>query len=307
MKALADYVHGKGLKLGIYSSPGPLTCAKFEASYGHEEQDARTFAKWGIDYLKYDWCSYSQIAKDRSMPELKKPYHVMRAALNKIDRDIVYSLCQYGNGNVWEWGTEVGGNLWRTTGDITDTWVSLSNIGFSENGHEKFAGPGHWNDPDMLVVGNVGWGPNIHPTRLTANEQITHITLWSLVSSPLLIGCDMSKLDKFTIDLLGNTEVIAVNQDPLGKPAGRRMKDLRVEMWARPLWDGTLAVGLFNRGQEATTVTAKWSDLGLKGSQPVRDLWQQKDLGVSRDSFSARVPQHGAVLVKIGKANRGSH
>ena len=301
MKALSDYVHAKGLKLGIYSSPGPLTCARFEASYNHEEQDARTFAKWGLDYLKYDWCSYSQIAKDRSLPELKKPYHVMRAALDRVDRDIVYSLCQYGNGDVWTWGAEVGGNLWRTTGDITDTWISLSNIGFSESGHEKYAGPGHWNDPDMLVVGRVGWGPNIHPTRLTPNEQITHITLWALVSSPLLIGCDMSELDKFTVDVLSNDEVIDVNQDPLGKPAGRRMQDGRVEVWARPLWDGTLAVGLFNRGQQAAKVTARWSDLGLQGGQPVRDLWQQKDLGVFRDSFSATVPQHGAVLVKIGR------
>jgi alpha-galactosidase len=306
MKALSDYVHGKGLKLGIYSSPGPLTCAKFEASYNHEEQDARTFAKWGLDYLKYDWCSYSQIAKDRSLPELKKPYHVMRAALDKVDRDIVYSLCQYGNGDVWTWGVEVGGNLWRTTGDITDTWISLSNIGFSESGHEKYAGPGHWNDPDMLVVGRVGWGPNIHPTRLTPNEQITHITLWALVSSPLLIGCDMSELDKFTVDVLSNDEVIDVNQDPLGKPAGRRMQDGRLEVWARPLWDGTVAVGLFNRGQQAANVTARWSDLGLQGSQPVRDLWQQKDLGVFRDSLSALVPQHGAVLVKIGRPSRGS-
>jgi alpha-galactosidase len=306
MKALSDYVHGKGLKLGIYSSPGPLTCAKFEASYNHEEQDARTFAKWGLDYLKYDWCSYSQIAKDRSLPELKKPYHVMRAALDKVDRDIVYSLCQYGNGDVWTWGVEVGGNLWRTTGDITDTWISLSNIGFSESGHEKYAGPGHWNDPDMLVVGRVGWGPNIHPTRLTPNEQITHITLWALVSSPLLIGCDMSELDKFTVDVLSNDEVIDVNQDPLGKPAGRRMQDGRLEVWARPLWDGTLAVGLFNRGQQAANVTARWSDLGLQGSQPVRDLWQQKDLGVFRDSLSALVPQHGAVLVKIGRPSRRS-
>ncbi len=306
MKALSEYVHGKGLKLGIYSSPGPLTCAKFEASYNHEEQDARTFAKWGIDYLKYDWCSYSQIAKDRSLPELKKPYHVMRTALDKVDRDIVYSLCQYGNGEVWTWGAEVGGNLWRTTGDITDTWISLSSIGFSESGHEKYAGPGHWNDPDMLVVGRVGWGPNIHPTRLTPNEQITHITLWALVSSPLLIGCDMFELDKFTVDVLSNDEVIEVNQDPLGKPAARRTQGGRLEVWSRPLWDGTLAVGLFNRGQEATKVTARWSDLGVQGSQPVRDLWQQKDLGVFRDSFSASVPQHGAVLVKIGRPSRRS-
>jgi len=302
MKALSEYVHEKGLKLGIYSSPGPLTCARFEGSYNHEEQDASTFAKWGIDYLKYDWCSYTRIAKDRSLPELQRPYQVMRTALDKVDRDIVYSLCQYGMGNVWEWGNEVGGNLWRTTGDITDTWISLSNIGFSENGHEKFAGPGHWNDPDMLVVGRVGWGPNIHPSRLTQNEQMAHITLWSLVAAPLLIGCDMSEMDKFTIDLLSNDEVIDVNQDPLGRAGRRVSQDGRLEIWARPLWDGTLAVGLFNRGQTAIKVTANWSDLGLQGREPVRDLWQQRDLGTFAGAFSATVPQHGAVLVKIGKS-----
>jgi len=304
MKALSDYVHSKGLKLGIYSSPGAKTCAGFEGSYQHEEQDAKTYAKWGIDYLKYDWCSYGQLARNPSLPDRKKPYAVMQAALAKTDRDIVYSLCQYGDGNVWEWGAEVGGNLWRTTGDITDTWGSLSGIGFNQNGHEKHAGPGHWNDPDMLVVGRVGWGPNIHPSRLTQNEQIAHITLWCLQSSPLLIGCDMSEMDKFTIDVLGNDEVIEVDQDPLGKTAGRRSLDGRLEVWARPLWDGTMAVGLFNRGSEAAKVTAKWSDLGLKGSQPVRDLWQQKNLGSFTDSFSTMVPQHGAVLMKIGRPNK---
>ena len=300
MKALADYVHSKGLKLGIYSSPGPQTCARFEGSYQHEEQDARMFGKWGIDYLKYDWCSYSQIAQDASLAELQKPYRVMRTALDRIDRDICFSLCQYGNGKVWEWGESVGGNAWRTTGDITDTWISLSGIGFSEHGHENYAGPGHWNDPDMLVVGRVGWGPNVHPTRLSQNEQITHITLWSLVSSPLLIGCDMSDMDKFTVDVLSNDEVLAVNQDPLGKTASRRWQDGRVEVWSRPLWDGTIAVGLFNRGQHAAKVTAKWSDLRLQGAQPVRDLWQQKNLGSFNNAFASTVPQHGAMLLKIG-------
>ena len=200
MKSLSNYVHSKGLKLGIYSGPGPLTCAGFTASYQYEQQDAQRYADWGIDYLKYDWCSYGNVAKDQSLPELKKPYLVMRAALDKVSRDIVYSLCQYGMGNVWEWGTEVGGNCWRTTGDITDTWTSMSKIGFNQAGHEKYAGAGHWNDPDMLVVGLVGWGPQLHPTHLTPDEQYTHISLWSLLSAPLLIGCDLSKLDDFTPD-----------------------------------------------------------------------------------------------------------
>ncbi len=293
MKALADYVHGKGLKLGIYSSPGPKTCAGFEGSFAHEQQDATTYARWGIDYLKHDWCSCQ--SKD-----LKEPYRIMRAALDAIDRDIVFSLCQYGMGNVWEWGTEVGGNCWRTTGDITDSWGSMAGIGFGQNGHEKFASPGHWNDPDMLVVGKVGWGPSLHPTKLKPNEQITHITLWCLQSSPLLIGCDLTAMDKFTLDLLTNDEVLAVNQDPLGKPAGRKSKDGLLEVWSRPLWDGTVAAGLFNRGPAAEKVTALWKDIGAGGTQPVRDLWVQKDLGAATDAFTATVPGHGAVLVKIG-------
>jgi alpha-galactosidase len=250
--------------------------------------------------LKYDWCSYAQIAKDATLAELQKPYRLMRGALDRVDRDICFSLCQYGNGKVWEWGASVGGNAWRTTGDITDTWISLSGIGFSEHNHENYAGPGHWNDPDMLVVGRVGWGPNVHPTRLSQNEQITHITLWSLVSSPLLIGCDMSEMDKFTIDVLSNDEVLAVNQDALGKTASRRWQDGRLEVWSRPLWDGTIAVGLFNRSQRAAKVTAKWSDLRLQGPQPVRDLWQQKDIGSFNNAFASTVPQHGAMLLKIG-------
>jgi len=304
MKALADYVHSKGLKLGIYSSPGPKTCAGFEGSYQHEEQDARTYAKWGIDYLKYDWCSYGGVATGEGLERAQKPYRVMRAALDKCGRDIVYSLCQYGRDNVWEWGAKVGGNCWRTTGDIRDSWGSMSGIGFGQDGHEKYAGPGHWNDPDMLVVGNVGWGPNLHPSKLTPNEQITHITLWCLLSSPLLIGCDMSQMDQFTIDVLSNDEVLDVNQDPLGKPASRRARDDSTQVWARPLWDGTMAVGLFNVGAQKAEVTAKWADMGLEGSQPVRDLWQKKDLGAFDESFSTQVPAHAAVLVKIGKPDR---
>jgi alpha-galactosidase len=301
MRALADYVHSKGLKLGIYSSPGPRTCGGYEGSYGHEQQDADSYARWGIDYLKYDWCSYGGIARGNTLEELQKPYRVMRAALDNAPRDIVFSLCQYGMGNVWEWGTVVGGNCWRTTGDIRDSWSSLQSIAFSQDGHEKGASPGHWNDPDMLVVGKLGWGPNIHPTHLTPNEQLTHITMWCLLSSPLLTGCDLTQLDSWTISLLTNDEVLDVNQDPLGKPAGRRARDGQLEVWGRPLWDGTMAVGLFNRGPEGTTVTASWSALGLNGRQPVRDLWQQKDLGAFDNSFAAQVPSHGAVLVKIGR------
>lgn len=305
MKALADYVHSKGLKIGIYSSPGPRTCQqKYAGSWQHEEQDAATYAKWGFDYLKYDWCSYSEIAPNPTLEDRQKPYRVMRSALDKLSRDVVYSLCQYGAGNVWEWGEQVGGNLWRMTGDITDTWSSMAGIGFAQTGREKYAGPGHWNDTDMLVVGKVGWGRDLRDSRLTPNEQITHITLWTLQAAPMLIGADMSRLERFTIDLLGNREVLAVSQDVLGRPAGRIVGDGRTEIWARPLSDGTMAVGLFNRGPEATRVTARFSDLGLKGSQPVRDLWLQKNLGSASNEFSATVPRHGAVLVKIGQPSR---
>jgi alpha-galactosidase len=300
MRALADYVHARGLKLGIYSSPGPETCAGYEGSYEHERLDAETFARWGIDLIKYDWCSYGDIAADDSRAELRKPYDIMRDALDACGRDIVYSLCQYGMGRVSEWGADVGANCWRTTGDIVDEWGSLSAIGFGQAGLEAYAGPGHWNDPDMLVVGMVGWGPDLHPSRLTRNEQVTHITLWSLLAAPLLIGCDLSQLDEFTLALLSNPEVVAVNQDPLGRQAGRIAIRERVEVWARPLADGTHSVGLFNRSRWPATVSVHWSDLGLTGPQPVRDLWLRADEGVFESGYAATVYGHGAVMLKVG-------
>ena len=306
MKGLSDYIHGKGLRFGIYSSPGPKTCAGYTASYQHEDQDAASYAAWGVDYLKYDWCSYSRIAgTDHSLAAYQKPYAVMRQSLDKANRDIVYSLCQYGMGDVWNWAAapDIGGNCWRTTGDIQDNWGSLHSIYERQNGHEKDAGPGHWNDPDMLMVGVVGFG-NTHPTRLAPNEQILHISMWCLLSSPLLIGCDMTKLDPFTLALLSNDEALDVNQDPLGKPAGRVAQDGDLEVWSRPLFDGAHAVGLVNGGPFAATVTAKWSDVGLKGRQPVRDLWLHKDVGTYSDSYSVEVPAHGCVLLKVGKSNQ---
>ncbi len=293
MKALGDHIHSKGLKFGIYTSPGPKTCAGYEGSFGHEEQDAKTYASWGVDYVKHDWCSCQ--SKD-----LKEPYKIMRKALDKLDRDILYSLCQYGMGNVWEWGAEVGGNCWRTTGDIFDTWMSMSKIGFGQNGHEKYAGPGHWNDPDMLVVGMVGWGPKVRQTRLAADEQYTHVSLWSLLAAPLLIGCDLSQLDEFTLNLLTNDEVLAVNQDRLGKQGYRVKKEGDSEVWIKPLYDGTIAVGLFNLNLLENEVSVTWEDLKIKGLQQVRDLWRQKDLGEKKDGFTATIAPHGVVLVRIG-------
>lgn len=303
MPALAEYVHSKGLRVGIYSSPGPKTCAGFTGSWQHEPQDAYTYAKWGFDYLKYDWCSYGGVATGTGLVADIQPYQIMGAALAKEPRDIVYSLCQYGMGDVWKWGAGVGGNAWRTTGDIQDNWNSLKSIGFSQNGHEKDAGPGHWNDPDMLMVGIVGFG-NTHPTHLKPNEQITHITLWSLLSSPLLIGCDLTRLDPFTRALLTNDDVLEVNQDPLGKPAARVGPAGDTQIYARPLWDGTKAVGLFNLGPQTANVTVTWAQLGLSGPQPVRDLWLRKDLGKKPGSFTYAVPAHGAFLIKVGKAER---
>ena len=299
MKSLTDYVHSKGLKIGLYSSPGPKTCAEHEGSYKHEALDAARYAEWGFDYLKYDWCSYGGLVPRPDHAGLLKPYQVMREALNQVPRDIVFSLCQYGMGNVWEWGAEVGGNCWRTTGDITDTWSSMSRIGFGQAGHERYAGPGHWNDPDMLVVGYVGWSAKVRPTRLTPNEQYTHITLWCLLCSPLLIGCDMTKLDDFTLNLLSNDEVLEVSQDPLGRQAARVARNGTTEVWAKNMEDGSKAAGLFNLGEEDAPVTASWSELGLTGKQTVRDLWRQVDLGRFTGQFQTTVPRHGVVLVRF--------
>ena len=304
MKELTGYVHSLGLKVGIYSSPGPTTCAGYTASYRHEDQDAQSYADWGFDYLKYDWCSYGNIAKDNSLPELQKPYKTMQASLAKVDRDILYSLCQYGMGDVWKWGAEVGAQCWRTTGDINDSWGSLHGIYESQAGHEVYAGPGHWNDPDMLVVGSVGWG-NPHPSRLTPNEQILHMSLWSLLSAPLLSGCDMDKLDKFTLALLTNDEAIDINQDLLGRPASKVLTDANGgEIWARPLFDGTTAVGLVNPNGAPLTITANWSDLKISGRQPVRDVWLHEDLGSKSGRYAVEVPTHGCVLLKIGKPRK---
>ena len=323
MKGLCDYIHSLGLKAGLYSSPGPWTCGGCVASFDHERLDAQSYGEWGFDYLKYDWCSYNAGLESKrgqavdlshirnwggvtpkANEQLMHPYAVMRSALDTVPRDIVYSLCQYGMGDVWEWGDKVGGNSWRTTGDITDNWGSLSHIGFNQAGHETFAKPGNWNDPDMLIVGMVGWGPALHPTRLTPNEQYTHISLWCLLCSPLLIGCDMTQLDDFTLGLLTNDEVLEVNQDPLGRQAGRVAKSGNLEIWAKDMENGSKAVGLFNRGELETSVTVKWADLGLAGKQTVRDLWRQKDLGGFEGEFSAPVPRHGVVLVRLTSVAR---
>lgn len=300
MAALAAYVHSKGLNLGIYSSPGPKTCAGYEASYGHEQQDADTYAKWGIDYLKYDWCSYGNIApQNPTLADYQAPYIKMRACLDNCGRDIVYSLCQYGMGDVYNWGKKIGANLWRTTGDITDSYSSMSSIAFQHSEKAAGAGPGGWNDPDMLVVGMLGWSDQPRPTHLTGNEQITHITMWSLLGAPLILGCDLTKLDPWTKALITNHDVLEIDQDPLGKVATRVYAKDGAEVWSRPLWDGTTAVGLMNRNRTGQDVSVTWEQLGLKGAKPVRNLWTRKNLG-NKKSLSFHVPGHGAALFRIG-------
>jgi len=285
MKALADYVHSKGLKLGIYSSPAEKTCAGFEGTAGHYEQDAQTFAKWGIDYLKYDWCQSSG-----TLDEMTAAYSKMHDALKKTGRPIVLSLCEYGWNKVWAWGPSVGGNLWRTTGDITDEYRVMAEIGFNQNGLEKFAGPGHWNDPDMLEVGNGG---------MNDDEYRTHMSLWAILAAPLIAGNDLTKMTPYTVEMLTNREVLAVDQDPLGKQGFRIAQEGPFEVWMKPMSDGSKVVGLFNRQRSTEQMSVDFSQIGLRGEASVRDLWLKKDLGVFANTFVTYVPRHGVVLVRI--------
>jgi alpha-galactosidase len=309
MKALTDYIHAKGLKAGIYTSPGPTTCAGHAGAWQHEELDAQRFAEWGYDFLKYDWCSYGSIAKNPDLAALQKPYRLMGDILRRQDRDFILNLCQYGMGNVWDWGKEVGGHSWRTAGDLGGSFYGIPGALFRDgfdvyarNDLHKYGGPGGWNDPDYLLLGYLSnWRGGTSLTPLTPNEQYTHVSLWCLVAAPLIFSGDITRLDDFTLNLLCNDEVIDVDQDPLGKPGRRVAIDGDLEVWARDMEDGTKAVGLFNRGEEATTVAAKWADLGLKGKRVVRDLWRQQDLGKYEGEFKAKVPRHGAVLVRLRK------
>jgi alpha-galactosidase len=288
MKALGDYIHAKGLKFGIYSGPGPRTCAGYIASYNHEEQDAKTWASWGVDYLKYDWCSASEVYHPS---ELKAAYLKMALAIRATKRPMIYSLCEYGWQNVQEWGATVGGNLWRTTGDISDRWASMSRIAFDDEveHHEKWAGPGHWNDPDMLEIGNGG---------MTDAEYQTHMSMWSILAAPLIAGNDIRTMTPAIKDILTNKEVIAIDQDAKGAQGTRVRKDGDQEVWKKPLAQG-VAVGLFNRGAEAAKITVKWSEIGVTKKNPkVRDLWEHKDL-TGAEEYTATVPSHGVVMLRV--------
>lgn len=305
MKALTGYIHGKGLKAGIYISPGPRTCGGYEGSYRHEAQDARTFAEWGFDFLKYDWCSYSEVAGGSDRERLVKPYRLMWDELKKQDRDIVFNLCQYGMGSVWEWGGDVG-NCWRTTGDLGLEGGSLSKgiyqVGLFNAGLSAFAAPGRWNDPDYLLigwVGDAGHNGEGRPTTLTPNEQYSHMSMWCLMASPLIFGGDMAKLDPFTLNVLCNPEVIEIDQDRLGKQARIVRKTSDELALAKNLEDGSVAVGLFNLGPVTRQVVVSVADLGIRRVQRVRDLWRQEDLGKPTASLTPTLPRHGVMLYRV--------
>jgi len=286
MKALADYVHSKGLKLGIYSSPGPKTCAGYEGSYLHEARDARTYAAWGVDYLKYDWCSGGLVYSAKEMPQA---YEKMALALRAAGRPIVYSICQYGERDVQSWGAAAGGNLWRTTGDISDRFDAMARNGFSQNRFRAFAGPGHWNDPDMLEVGNGG---------MSAIEYRTHMSLWAMLAAPLLAGNDLRAMTPAVREILVNREVIAVDQDPLGRQGWRAWHSGPLEIWKRRLADGSTAVAVFNLGPVPAKAAVRWSELRIAAPKSVRDLWAHQDLKPGAQEFVAEIPPHGAVLVR---------
>jgi alpha-galactosidase len=290
MKSLADYVHSKGLKLGIYTSPGPNTCAGYEGTYGHEEQDAKTFAAWGIDYVKYDWCGARTIYTDEEMPAV---YQKFGEALQKTGRPIIYSLCQYGRLDVWKWGSDVGGNLWRTTGDISDRWDSMTRIGFSQNELSPFSRTGHWNDPDMLEVGNGG---------MTADEYRTHMSLWAILAAPLLAGNDIRNMTAETKSILMNAAVIAIDQDKLGRQGKRVWQQGEQEIWVRELSGGAKAVAVFNRGAVSKEVMVPWSEIGFsKSPKKAKDIWANAVLQIGSGDFKVTVATHGVTLLQIKK------
>jgi alpha-galactosidase len=292
MKALADYVHAKGLKFGVYSDAGTKTCQGRPGSRGYEYQDARTYASWGVDYLKYDWCS-------TGTQNAEAAYSLMRDALDRSGRPIVFSLCEWGRNKPWLWGKGIG-HLWRTTGDIQDCWDCKRDWGGygwvlildMQVGLESYAGPGHWNDPDMLEVGNGG---------MTTEEYRAHFSMWAILAAPLMAGNDIRSMPAEIRDILTNREVVAVNQDPMGRQGRKVRDDGDIEVWAKELADGSRAVALLNRDTTAAPVTVAWPEIGYTTglSATVRDLWAHRDVGTMRGRYAATVPGHGVVMVRI--------
>ncbi|KAJ9540062.1 hypothetical protein OSB04_026568 [Centaurea solstitialis] len=282
IKALADYVHNKGLKLGIYSDAGTLTCSKkMPGSLGHEDQDAKTFASWGIDYLKYDNCNNQDISP-------KERYPVMTKALQNSGRPIFYSLCEWGQNDPATWANGVG-NSWRTTGDISDNWDSMTSRADENDKWAAYAKPGGWNDPDMLEVGNGG---------MTTEEYRSHFSIWALAKAPLLVGCDVRSMSKETYEILSNKEVIAVNQDRLGVQGKKVKKNGDLEVWAGPLQHNKVAVILWNRSGSTSQITAYWSDIGLNSTTVVnaRDLWRHSTKRSIKGQISATIQSHACKM-----------
>jgi alpha-galactosidase len=288
---MVDYIHGKGLKAGLYTSPGPWTCAGYVGSYEHEHIDAEKFAEWGFDFLKYDWCSYGRVAGGKSLEHHRRPYRKMGDILKTLDRDILLNLCQYGMADVWTWGGQVGGHCWRTTGDLGlargGTLPGFYHIGLSNARHHEYAGPGRWNDPDYILIGSVGNARSQNappePTKLTPSEQYSYMSMWCLMAAPLFFSGDMRVLDEFTLSVLCNAEVIAVDQDPLGRQAKPLHQDDETLILAKPMQDGSLAVGFFNLGEMPREIAVDWSLL----------------IGTSEGRFGTRVPRHGVMLVRL--------
>jgi len=309
MKALADYVHSKGLKLGIYSSPGDKTCAGFEGSLGHEYQDAQTYADWGIDYLKYDLCGFrrkqqaeapNDPAKQNKM--MRDAYKLMHEAIVKTGRPMVYSLCQYGFDAVWDWAPEVGANLWRTTGDIDASFDRMAVIGLNQAGLGKFAGPGHWNDPDMLEVGN-GIMRNGKLRPLTPDENRFHMTLWAMLAAPLLAGNNLTAMTPEVGAVLMNKQVIAIDQDPAGHQAERIYAEGPIQMWSRKLADGSTALAIFNTGEDPSSlrnIPLPLKELGFKGAPHAVNLWSNENV-VLDTMYKPTIPRHAAILLKLAK------
>lgn len=289
MKALADYVHAKGLKLGIYSSPGPVTCCGYLGSHGYELQDARTFARWGIDLIRHDWCTAGVIYKTQA--EMQATYQKMGEALRAAGRPIVYTLCQYGLFKVGSWGRKVGGHMWRTGPDMAEglRWEMISQR-FEENGSPEDQVPGGWNDPDHMVIGLDG---------IAEEEERTHMTLWAIQGAPLILGNDLRAMSQTVKRIVLNPGVIAIDQDPLGKNGRRIVKDGTSEVWLKPLADGSSAVALFNRGGQDAEVSVKWADLGLHCVERVRDVWAHADMGACAAGYQALIPSHGSVLLRV--------
>ena len=306
VKALADYVHAQGLKLGLYSAPTAQTCSGFLGSLGHEETDAQTYARWGVDFLKYDWCPnpLPNAGSETDPTDAKAAYTLMGAALEKTDRDIVYGVSTYGKENPWDWATKAGGNTWSSSPTFLDTWEYLAKVVFAPVWKSVNAKPGHWDDPGPLMVGKIGYG-DPHRSHLTPNEQMVQMSMWSLLSAPLTISCDLTQLDPnaffpATTAILTNDEVLDIDQDPLGTAARQQKNIGGVLVWTKPLADGTTALGLFNPDVAAWDVTVPWVDLNLADGLPVRDVWKHQDLGVTADSQVYTVPNHGVLLLKIG-------